>query len=645
MSPRLITLLLLSTGCQSVLSDHSFATGSHTVVADSDRGLIWAVDADNGAIVRQSTSGEVHSVDVGVEPSRIARAGSRLFVTLRGERSVAVLEDKGDSLKLLQKVEVGTEPYGIVAREDGKRLYVALATQGVVQELDGESFSVLRSWEISGEPTWLALQPGGHALYIASAFGGTLSWVDLDNGNLAAVDLPTLTGAGEERDQPLTRRLTGDMWVSSDGDTLALPGLYVDNITPVGDPTEDGSTDVDAGGGYASTPSLNISRMNPAVITVPLKPGGKPEIDGVANLFAGGFGLDNTVRSYLNSVTISPDGETVFATMEASGTVVAMSLQPLFADAGDTDVMMDMVDTGGSGIQLSTEAAGFASAPTVVISTDMGPRGVAFVGDDAYVHNFLSRSIGKLWNAGVEATLADMFVSGSLGMEAAAAPKADSFGDSLLDPTVLQGRELFYSATASVMAADGAGVSCSTCHYDGRNDGLTWTFTNGVRQTPSLAGQVSLTAPVTWNSAVASVGSEATITSQGRMGGSDISDAQVAAIAAFVDFGRHMDLPNKGSTAADVLRGKAIFEREDVACASCHVAPLYTDNANHTMFGLDDANTPTLVGIAASAPYMHDGSAATLRDVLVMSRSGEMGDTSMLSDAEIADLEAFLYSL
>ena len=42
---------------------------------------------------------------------------------------------------------------------------------------------------------------------------------------------------------------------------------------------------------------------------------------------------------------------------------------------------------------------------------------------------------------------------------------------------------------------------------------------------------------------------------------------------------------------------------------------------------------------------MHDGSAATLRDVLIMSRSGEMGDTSMLSDVEIADLEAYLRSL
>ncbi|HNH45947.1 MAG TPA: hypothetical protein PKY30_02860, partial [Myxococcota bacterium] len=209
MSPRLITLLLLSTGCQSVLSDHSFATGSHTVVADSDRGLLWAVDADNGAIVRQSTSGKVLSVEVGAEPSRIARAGNRLFVTLRGERSVAVLEDQGDSLKLLQKVEVGTEPYGIVAREDGKRLYVALATQGVVQELDGENFSVLRSWEIDGEPSWLALQPGGHALYIASAFGGTLSWVDLDNGNLDVVDLPKLSGAGEEHREELEERGLG----------------------------------------------------------------------------------------------------------------------------------------------------------------------------------------------------------------------------------------------------------------------------------------------------------------------------------------------------------------------------------------------------------------------------------------------------
>ena len=43
-------------------------------------------------------------------------------------------------------------------------------------------------------------------------------------------------------------------------------------------------------------------------------------------------------------------------------------------------------------------------------------------------------------------------------------------------------------------------MSCGTCHFEGRNDGLTWHLDDQVRQTPSLAGAVSVTAPFTWTS-------------------------------------------------------------------------------------------------------------------------------------------------
>ena len=50
-------------------------------------------------------------------------------------------------------------------------------------------------------------------------------------------------------------------------------------------------------------------------------------------------------------------------------------------------------------------------------------------------------------------------------------------------------------------------------------------------------------------------------------------------------------------------------------------------------------------GIAASAPYLHDGSAPTLRAVLSTARTGEMGNTGRLSEAQMDDLEAYLKSL
>jgi hypothetical protein len=47
-----------------------------------------------------------------------------------------------------------------------------------------------------------------------------------------------------------------------------------------------------------------------------------------------------------------------------------------------------------------------------------------------------------------------------------------------------------------------------------------------------------------------------------------------------------------------------------------------------------------------NAPYLHDGSAATLGDVLIMRNpQNRHGRTSHLSEAEIRDLIAFLLSL
>jgi len=54
---------------------------------------------------------------------------------------------------------------------------------------------------------------------------------------------------------------------------------------------------------------------------------------------------------------------------------------------------------------------------------------------------------------------------------------------------------------------------------------------------------------------------------------------------------------------------------------------------------------PTLLGVWASAPYLHDGSRSTLMDVLTDNPGDQHGVTSGLSAQQRADLVAFLQSL
>lgn len=108
-------------------------------------------------------------------------------------------------------------------------------------------------------------------------------------------------------------------------------------------------------------------------------------------------------------------------------------------------------------------------------------------------------------------------------------------------------------------------------------------------------------------------------------------------------------------------------------CAACHSAPNFTDNGFHNLGLRQHGDTPdlgryhvkklpsmkgafktsTLRDVELTAPYFHDGSAATLEDVIrhYVRGGDDRGNVSAsmkpltLTDAEQADLVAFLKSL
>ena len=87
-------------------------------------------------------------------------------------------------------------------------------------------------------------------------------------------------------------------------------------------------------------------------------------------------------------------------------------------------------------------------------------------------------------------------------------------------------------------------------------------------------------------------------------------------------------------------------------CADCHVAPVFIPAppdpftlAGGIGTGLSPINVPSLRGVWTTAPYLHDGSRATLMDVLLNNPGNQHGTTSTLSAQQRADLVAWLQSL
>lgn len=123
-------------------------------------------------------------------------------------------------------------------------------------------------------------------------------------------------------------------------------------------------------------------------------------------------------------------------------------------------------------------------------------------------------------------------------------------------------------------------------------------------------------------------------------------------LAAFID---SLSVPDRNHELSPAeQRGALLFASPTTECINCHPPPIYTDLQQHDVgtgnrpgewFG-PVFDTPTLRFLFDSAPYLHDGSASTLRDVLTSENpNDEHGVTSQLTEEQLNDLIAFLMTV
>lgn len=686
----LARLALVSAGlslvaCSGGLDDARFATGSQSIANSADFKAVYAVSEDDGVVARLDLeTQQVFVLELGGEPTRIARNAEHVFVTLRNQRSIAVLKDENGTLSLQTSISVGAEPTGIVLNESGDRLYVAEAMSQNIREIDTESFETLRNWRTANnDPRWLALHPSGDALYVASSLRGELTYIDLreentvqivdlidvQNTNFDSFDAP-FEGQGRPPQtvdaNKLSRRFTGDPAFTPKGDLLLLPAIFVDNNSPVMEiePLSDNSPPVETGG-YAGNAN-GTSRFNPSIMIVPVNSEGQVtdredvEIVGLTAFFAG-----NSVAAYPTSVSVDPKGEVALATIEGSASIIAIPIS-------DNQPRQTVLDTLLDGPSHETDdfalGAGISSRETFLVQTKAGPRAITFTDDDTgHVFSFLDRSIGEFQQSKLndqfsgenqeeeDFTFFNIEVGEPANTNNIELRRNTKLFNSRLPSEVEAGRSLFYAATDSRMSTEMAGISCATCHFQGRNDGLTWHFNRSddlerlniaARQTPSLAGRVSLTAPLRWDGSRASVADDAMQTSQGLMGGSGLTQDETLRIQAYIDWTRDIDNPNQTADQARLSNGSRLFYSPEIGCGNCHEGARATDNRTHFMpnSGLS-LQTRSLVGVFATPPYLHDGSVPTLREVLKNAKQLNMGDTSSLSEQDFEDLLLYVSSL
>ncbi len=252
----------------------------------------------------------------------------------------------------------------------------------------------------------------------------------------------------------------------------------------------------------------------------------------------------------------------------------------------------------------------------------------------------------------------------------------------------LLGKIVFHRSADPRMTRSGY-VSCASCHPDGEHDGRTWDFTDrgeGLRNTIGLRGTGGVP-PLHWSANFDELQDFENDIRGPQAGDGFLSDAdfeatrdtlgapkaglspELDALAAWIQGLAPLRSPYRapdGQLTAPAAAGQILFGSPAAGCTQCHPAPDYTDSAwlgpgvpllhdvgtltpdsGQRLGGpLDGLDTPTLRGLFATAPYLHDGSAPTVRALLEANQADDLhGATSHLDANELDQLEAFLLSL
>ncbi len=490
--------------------------GSGSVALSQDSALVYAADTDNGvlAVVDAKTAQVVAKVPVGSQPARVAvGSDDTVYVANRGSRSVSVIR-KGD-WSVAGELATDVDPVGLAVEPDGKTVYVTCATAsdssdyGTLIAFDTTSFQ--RNWtlQLTDEPRAIALLGDGKAA-VALYRAGDVVTVDLKQGkllqnktalysNLNASAL-SLQGNGTPAASAVTfhPRAMTDLVATPDGTRLFATTL-LSREAPILTPPTPATPYYESQGprlaGSVVTPAVVAFDVNGAVIS--------PKVDDVGGY--GGYSYGSSGQ------TSTPDyPQTSFATTGGyvggpdetlvqgpSAAVVDQLGQWMYVVNRDSQNVMLVPVSSRQAITSQSSSSSVSSynpetyeLPSVYAHADVGAGadGVAVAGDNK------SFWVYSQFDHALQQFALDSSKTGLIEQNRV------KVADDRLGPTLSEGRKEFYDANDRRISARSAAISCGSCHLEGRDDAHVWSFPDGPRQTPALAGRGLLeTQPYHWS--------------------------------------------------------------------------------------------------------------------------------------------------
>jgi YVTN family beta-propeller protein len=523
-------------------------------------------------------------------PRSLCLAGEKLLVACSYSEGLLLILDKR-TLQAEASIQVGHGACDVEVSEDLSMAFVANQFSNDVSVVDLSSRKELKRIKVLRQPRQISLSADGKKLFAANFLPAGRADVDTVSSLVSVIDLQEGRAVKHIPLANGSNALQG-MCLSADGKYV----LLTHNL----------------GRFQVPTTQLEQGWMNTSALSI---------IDAISLEFVATVLLDEPDRGAAGSWGIDCSPEAIYVahsgTHEFSTIGYKALLKKLDSYPHKRNLAYDLRFL--SGIRERTPIEG------------NGPRAILTSHNTVFVANYFSDNM-QIFPGDPEAGTKQDLVEFT----------EDTYQDELR-----KGEQYFHDASFCFQSWQ----ACTGCHPDNaRTDGLNWDLLNDGMGNPKNCKSLLLahvTAPAM------ATGIRPNAETAVRAGFEFIQfmrvdDSISSAVDAYLRSLEAVPSPYlvDGRRTSEALRGEFLFM--EAGCAECHPSPLYTDLKRHTMGtqGIYDHqnswDTPTLVEAWRTAPYLHDGRCASLKELFTLELHGL---DEALSEEEVDLLVAFLLSL
>lgn len=629
--------------------------GPSDIAVSPNGKFLFVLESDAWQVRKTRPDGQekpiVLPLDFRPERMKLYASGTKLVVIGGGVRGKLVLID-AITMKILSMNALGHSPsdVSVFADENSQTAYVSNRFEGTISVIDLLAGKEITRWKAGREPIALQIGPKGKKLLIANHLPEGTSLDPFVGCNARIIDTETGTAKIVHlRGGTINAR---DAIISPDG-KFGFITAQVGHFEQI-------PTNVD--GGWMNENIISIVDMEKEEYKDSLF------LDDFAFGAANPWGMAISTDSRFLAVAMAGSCEIIYVNL--STLMKFLSTEPYFKVLGQATGYHDRLDENDLPMRLRVPFG------------LKGIRHLAFDGHRIYANAYFEDTIVS---CGPEISLPVTYMPGYIDPKVHEIPKRleapfdvkgneplrfeqlkplrlmkgvdfdrklARLGPSPVMDIVRKGEMIFHDASRCYEKWQ----SCISCHPDGRSDTLNWDLINDGMNNPKNTKSMLLSheTPPAMVTGVRADAETAVRSGVKSILFATVIEEDALAMDEYLKSLRAVPSPYlvNGELSESAKRGKRIFNSSRSGCADCHPKPLFTDLTLHDVGtrNLVDHHskfdTPTLVEIWRTAPYLHDGRYKTIKELIVDGKHyNNHGQLDKLSEQEIDDLVEYVLSL